>query len=253
MIPKIQFISLIEGIEETMPVIPASEQKYGWVKRAGALTKELNKSQIGTKHHSTLKCPAIFQFRNNGFIVRLPFDIKIKINSELDYEWHHQHQTPGWLSNTGVMKEFVTHHDIDLMYNFMSSWPQDTMKIILKLNLPWALRIPKGFDVLMIDAFYKDDNRFTVCPGIFESELGIGNLTVPVMWHSTKGEFLIKAGTPIAQLVPIKKETVSHQNLNLTTDKNFRRDGVITFLKMRESFEKNYNKTREFLKDKISS
>ena len=44
------------------------------------------------------------------------------------------------------------------MYNFMSSWPKDTMKIILKLNLPWALRIPKGYDVLMIDAFYKDDN-----------------------------------------------------------------------------------------------
>ena len=182
----------------------------------------------------------------------MPFDILIKIKSETEYEWEEvSGHFPKWHSLDGHQQELVTHHNLELMYNFMSSWPKDTMKIILKLNLPWALRIPKGYDVLMTDPFYKDDNRFTVCPGTFESELGIGQLNVPVMWHSTKGEFLIKAGTPIAQLAPIKRETVSHQNLNLTTDKNFKRDANITFLKIRESFERNYNRAREFLKDKI--
>ena len=244
MTPEIQFVSLVEGIEETMPIIPVSEQKYDWVKRAGVQTKERNQGQT-VKSRNTLRCPAIFQFRNMGFLMRAPFDILIKIKSETEYEW--EHGSPQYEE----LLKLVSHHDLELMYNFMNSWPKDTMKIILKLNLPWALRIPKGYDVLMIDPFYKDDNRFTVCPGTFESQLGIGQLNVPVMWHSTKGEFLIKAGTPIAQLVPIKRETVSHQNLNLTTDKNFRRDSAITFLKIRESFERNYNKAREFLKDKI--
>ena len=60
------------------------------------------------------------------------------------------------------------------------------------------------WDVLMTDPFYKDDDRFTVCTGMFESDMGIGLLTVPVKWHSTKGDYLIKAGTAIAQLIPIK-------------------------------------------------
>ena len=77
--PEIQFVSLIEGIEETMPIIPVSEQRYGWIKRAGVQAKELNKGQIGTKRHSTLKCHAIFRFRNMGFLMRAPFDIFIKM------------------------------------------------------------------------------------------------------------------------------------------------------------------------------
>jgi hypothetical protein len=243
MTPEIQFVSMMEGIEETMPIIPVSEQNYDWVKRAAVQAKERNQGQT-VKSMNTLRCPAIFQFRNMGFLVRTPLDILLKVKSETEYEWEH-----GYTEMTH--HELVTHHELELMYNFMSTWPKDTMKVILKFNLPWSLRIPKGYDVLMMDPFYKDDNRFTVCPGTFESELGIGQLSVPVMWHSTKGEFLIKAGTPIAQLVPIKRETISHQNLNLITDKNFKRDRALTFLKTRESFERNYNKVREFLKDKI--
>ena len=105
----------------------------------------------------------------------------------------------------------------------------------------------------MTDPFYKDDDRFTVCTGMFESDMGIGLLTVPVKWHATQGEYLIKAGTAIAQLIPIKKEEVSHQNLNLNTDKNFRRDSNITFLKKNENFlgNRNFGKFKEWVKDKI--
>ena len=35
---KIKFISVIEGVEETMPIIPASKQQYGWVKKAANLS-----------------------------------------------------------------------------------------------------------------------------------------------------------------------------------------------------------------------
>ena len=243
------------GIEETMPIIPVGEHKYNWIKKAAQYAKQKNKLHDTT----TMKCPAIFQFRNKGFILRAPYDILLTIESDLKYRWNTSYDTTIHLQGTQpevhqiAQKQAVTHHDTNALYDFMSSWPKDTMKIILKLNLPWTLRIPKGYDVLMTDPFYKDDDRFTVCTGMFESTMGIGLLTVPVKWHSTQGEYLIKAGTAIAQLIPIKKEKISHQNLNLDTDKNFRRDSNITFLKKNENFlgNRNFGKFKEWIKDKI--
>tara|TARA_Y100000389_G_C17326558_1_gene445896 strand:- start:96 stop:827 length:732 start_codon:yes stop_codon:yes gene_type:complete len=241
------------GIEETMPIIPVGEHKYNWIKKAAQHTKQHN----SLHETSVLKCPAIFQFKNKGFILRAPYDILLTIESDLKYRWNTSYDTTIHLQGTQpevhqiAQKQAVTHHDTNGLYDFMSSWPKDTMKIILKLNLPWTLRIPKGYDVLMTDPFYKDDDRFTVCTGMFESTMGIGLLTVPVKWHSTQGEYLIKAGTAIAQLIPIKKEKISHQNLNLDTDKNFRRDSNITFLKKNENFHRNFGKFKEWIKDKI--
>ena len=254
--PEIQFISLIPGIEETMPIIPVGEHKYNWIKKAAQHAKQHN----SLHETSVLKCPAIFQFKNKGFILRAPYDILLTIESDLDYSWTTSYDTTIFLQGAQTevnqiaqRQGIITHHETSALYDFMSSWPKDTMKRILKLNLPWTLRIPKGYDVLMTDPFYKDDDRFTVCTGMFESDMGIGLLTVPVKWHSTQGEYLIKAGTAIAQLIPIKQEKISHQNLNLDTDKNFRRDSNITFLKKNENFlgNRNFGKFKEWIKDKI--
>jgi hypothetical protein len=254
--PEIQFISLIEGIEETMPVIPVSEHRYKWVNKATQMAKE----RIKLHDTTTMKCPAIFQFRNKGFILRAPYDILLTIESDVEYKWETGYDTTRFLQGTlpdslqqSQSVGVVTHHGTNNLYDFMSSWPKDTMKVILKLNLPWALRIPKGYDVLMTDPFYKDDDRFTVCPGVFERDMGIGLLTVPVKWHSTKGEYLIKAGTAIAQLIPIKKEKVSHQNLNLNTDKNFRRDSNVTYLKKNQHFfgNRNFNKLKAWVRENL--
>ena len=55
------------------------------------------------------------------------------------------------------------------------------------------------------------------------------------------------------KLIPIKKEKISHQNLNLDTDKNFRRDANITFLKKNESFigDRSFGKFRKWIKNKL--
>jgi len=250
----IEFISLIDGVEETMPIIPASQQKYDWVQKAtkdfkdrGSLIKlsedvELN-SCLDVTH--TSKCPGIIRFKGKGFIVKNHSDIKLKIKDNL-YEW----TTPtSWAdTSNNFCEDAVSHHLKESLHDFMSGWPKDTLPIIIKINLPWHMRIPKNWEVMMIDPFYKDDFRFTVCPGIFEHDLGLAKLTVPVFWHSTNGEFLIKSGTPIAQLIPIKQEKINYTLKNKTTDKNFKKDFNLMFLKMKENFDTNYNKIRNFFK-----
>ena len=104
----------------------------------------------------------------------------------------------------GICEQSVAHHPPSNLYNFFKNWPKDTMKPNIKINLPWQVRIPKGYELLMIDPFYKDDFRFTVCPGIFDYNLGLATLNVPTWFHMTSGTTLIKAGTPIIKLAITK-------------------------------------------------
>jgi len=252
---KLEFISMIEGVEETMPIIPASQYKYNWVQKAAKDFKDngsLIKNKFVPSHNKndvqhTSKCPGIIKLKGKGFIVRNHSDIKLTLKDNT-YEWN----TPtDWhkMSNN-LCEDTITHHFQESLHDFMSDWPKDTLPIILKINLPWYMRIPKGWEVMMIDPFYKDDYRFTVCPGIFEHELGLARLNVPVFWHSTSGEFLIKSGTPIAQLIPIKTETLDYSLTNKTLDKKFNQDIEVLFLKLKENFNTNYNKVRNFFRDR---
>ena len=253
---NIKFISVIEGVEETMPIIPASKQQYGWVKKAanhlktvGSLTEmeEYANSNLDIRH--TSKCPGIINLKSKGFIVRNHSDINLKIlDKDGGYEWN----TPSnWIEmSDGICENTITHHFEGSLHQFMNDWPKDTLLIVLKINLPWYVKIPKGWELIMVDPFYKDDYRFTVCPGIFEPELGLAKLNIPVHWHSTSGEFMIKAGTPIAQLIPLRKENIDFELSNKNNDKDFNKEYRLMNLKFQESFKRNYNKVREFFKSR---
>jgi len=256
---EIEFISAIEGVEETMPIIPAHLHKYEWLKKAaksfgeeGSLVKKQSSifhSPLDVQH--TSRCPGIIQLKNKGFILRNHQDIHLQIHNDGDYTWHTP--TNQTAMSDGLLEDAVTHHFQTNLYDFFENWPKDTMKIMVKINLPWYVRIPNGYELLMIDPFYKDDFRFTVCPGIFDYNLGLARLNVPTWWHMTSGETLIKAGTPIAQLIPIKKEQpLKYKLFNKETDKNFKRDSNINFLKMKENFNSNYTKARKWFEEWLS-
>ena len=230
---KIQFISMIEGVEETMPIIPASQQKYDWVQKAAKDFKDngsLIKNKDVPSHNKndvqhTSKCPGIIKLKGKGFIVRNHSDIKLTLKDNT-YNWN----TPtNWTEmSDNLCEDTITHHFQESLHDFMSDWPKDTLETPLKIGLPWMIKIPKGWEVLMVDPFYKDDSRFTVCPGIFQSELGLAVLNVPILWHSKKGEWLIKSGTPIAQLIPGKDYL--NPNLKLIIDDMIENEDQLKFI-----------------------
>ena len=157
---KIKFISLIEGVEETMPVISAATHKYNWVKKCvddlkengSILNRQANQQHLHKTGH-TSKCPGIFAVKNKGFIVRTHSDIKLKIEGN-QYGWQTPHD---WRAFSGSSEETISHHFQDSLHKFMSDWPKDTLETPLKIGLPWMIKIPKGWEVLMVDPFYKDD------------------------------------------------------------------------------------------------
>ena len=76
--------------------------------------------------------------------------------------------------------------------------------------------------------------------------MGIGSIMVPMFWHTTKGEELIKAGTPIAQLILIPKDEIEHRNLNIVTDPKFKEEQRISNLILTNQITVNNNKWKKY-------
>ena len=257
--PKVDFIATIPGVDETMPIVRASSLRPNWMKKSaqdlkegGSITKQHRHGQEMYDNPAiqkfnpeeirhTSKCPALQLWHNTGWIIRLHQDVKIEVLDDGNFRWTTPSQSMG--------QPLISSHQEQSMYPFFENWPKDTLKRLIKFNLPWVARIPKGYKLLQLHPFWLDDFRFTTCSGILDPQLGHAAVgTIPMFWHSTSGETIVKAGTPLAQFILIPKDEPNYSNIDKDNDSNYVKEKNMTQLLLTQSFNRNYNKMKEFWK-----
>lgn len=198
---KLIFFSTVVGLAETFPIKPAREivPKWAYVARQDYL-KNKEKKEI-----HIFKCPGIFDTFSSGFILPAWHDLEIetdgikfrltipdnKLNELLEKDTV-QEQT--WNGNAA---KFIPK-------------PPWAVKSILKINTPWHIIAPKGVKLLMIPLPYPDEFNFQSCIGILDPGVS-SELNVQGYWTNlTPGKHLIKAGTPLAQIIPISEKTYDY-------------------------------------------
>ena len=79
---------------------------------------------------------------------------------------------------------------------------------VLKLNSPWVIKVPKGYSVYFKNPANHHANNINIFEGLVDHDKYPLNVNFPFMWTGgERGVFLIKKGTPLAQIIPIKRET----------------------------------------------
>ena len=260
--PKLEFICTMPGVEEVMPIIRASEYKHSWITKAvqdmktnGSISAPHRrdyeapkllpgqKSKDNEERH-TAKCPALQMVQNTGWIMRLHQDVKIQtIGDGEDIKFDVPFQSQG--------EPIVSKHLTHAFYPFFENWPKDTMQKIIKINLPWQARIPKGYKLLQTHPFMLDDNRFTTMSGVLDPHLGPAGVgTIPMYWHCVddEQEIILKAGTPLAQFILIPKEEPDFTQVEIRDDKKFEKEYMMNQLLLAGTFNRSYTKVREFWK-----
>ena len=261
--PKLEFICTSPGVEEVMPIIRASEYKHSWIKKAvedmktnGSIaaphrqpfetpTQMPGQTNTDNEERHTAKCPALQMVQNTGWIMRLHQDVKIQtIGNGEDIKF----DVPFQSQQEPIVSGHLTH----AFYPFFENWPKDTMKKIVKINLPWFARIPKGYKLLQTHPFLLDENRFTTMSGVIDPQLGPANVgTIPMFWHNIDDEkdIILKAGTPLAQFILIPKEEPDFTQVELNDDKKFQKEYMMNQLLLSGTFKRSYQKVREFWKN----
>ena len=185
--PKIHWWSVIDGVEDVAPILPAKEFVPDWWKR---VERYLEKGKIDDK--GTIKnCPSFPEYMTQGFVVPLWCDLYVNI----------EHDKWNWRS-PDKMFDFSAHADVQFR-DWIPKHVKDNSSMILKPTCPWRVKTPPGWSVWQLPMTYHYNPLFETLPGIIWSD--IHHEINQQMLMKTYGEFTIKRGTPLAMYVPYKR------------------------------------------------
>lgn len=196
---KIEFFSSVEGVAEAFPILPAQKSLPKWVNLARQDYLQNKQSQ------SVYRCPGIFDIMSTGFIVTAWHDIEVEPGVEMS----------GYAPSP-LMEELLEKPPIQIqMGNSIAKhipkrpWSH---RDILKINTPWHVKAKCKF--MMIPIPYSDEVIFESTTGIWDPSIS-SEINIQA-YINTNQPFIIKAGQPICQLIPIteKNYTMEIRDLN---------------------------------------
>ena len=73
---------------------------------------------------------------------------------------------------------------------------------------PWRIKVPAGYSVLLTQPFNRPDLPFTCFSGLVDCDRFETTINLPFLWTGPVGQHLLPAGTPIAQIIPIRRDAL---------------------------------------------
>ena len=204
-LPTIEFWSVVPGVEEETPIVPAIQCIPEWFKNLPAELPDystnfgIDQGVVETAKH----CPAFIEYFQQGYVLKMWTDFSIKINKDTSYEIFCDDER-FFFDNHGD-RQFKDHLPDPNKYS-----------MLLKAICPWRLRTPKGWSVMQLPMFYNFDKRFEVIPGAFWSD--IHHECSQQLAFFDYGKFTIKKGTPLCTLVPFKRNAIKHKVSKMTDE-----------------------------------
>jgi len=75
-----------------------------------------------------------------------------------------------------------------------------------KWHNPWGIKTPPGYSCLFVQPLHRE-SVFTIMPGIVDTDTYNNPVNFPFVLNDTKFQGIIPAGTPIAQVIPFKRDS----------------------------------------------
>jgi hypothetical protein len=140
----------------------------------------------------------VFDSITCGYIITLPADIYFNKNESGQIESH-------WSTNNLVC---IESHSRDQYSEFKV--PDGYNPSAFKFINPWTIKTPKGYSSLFVQPLNRDDLPFQIVSAVVDTDKHPISINFPFFLKSNF-EGMLEMGTPIAQIIPIKRENWSHK------------------------------------------
>jgi hypothetical protein len=186
---------------------PASNFIPEWYKNTKSYTTDEKKPfGDGTVPSTIKRCIPVFDAITSGYIITLPVDIYVSFKTDENGKKGQSFEWPT-LQPLGF-------HPIEQAPEHPQAKPPYAYP---KFNNPWAIKTPKGYSTLFVQPFHRE-SLFTILPGIVDTDMYTAPVNFPFVINDPNFEGYIKQGTPIAQVIPIKRDGWS---MKIGNEKNF--------------------------------
>jgi hypothetical protein len=141
------------------------------------------------KTNVTIKrCMPVFDAITSGYIITSPADVYVRIkDGQQFFEW-------------SALNLIAFHPVIQAPEH-----PARKPHAYPKWMNPWAIKTPKGYSTLFTQPMHRE-SVFTILPGIVDTDTYTASVNFPMVINDPNFEGLIPQGTPIAQVIPFKRE-----------------------------------------------
>ena len=192
---KIEFFSKVQGLTEAYPITTARETLPRWV--------SLARADYQQKKHDVhiARCPGIIDILTTGYIVSAWHDIEVQADAT-----RINMSMPSVTLNEILDKDTMQVQRGDSIGKFIPKRPWSNPHI-LKINTPW--QIVSDVKFMMMPLPYNENMMFECCQGILDPSLS-SDINLQGYWNA-QGTHIIKAGTPLAQLIPITDRKYTHE------------------------------------------
>lgn len=169
---------------------PASKFIPDWYKNTESYIGGSKKPNgLGHAEITIKRCMPVFDSMTAGYIITSPTDVYVTLrDGDQFFEW----------PSLGV----ISFHPIEQAPEHPSRKPYSYPKWIN----PWAIKTPKGYSVFITQPMHRE-SVFTILPGIVDTDTYKAPIHFPMVINDLYFEGLIPKGTPIAQVIPFKRES----------------------------------------------
>lgn len=198
--------------------------------------------QDDTELRNVKHCMPFLDSYLTGYIIPIPVDIFIEYNfnekrvdMKLSPEFHSNKYS--WLIKPDFHQEHQMPNDLKLHSR--------TIDIIFKFANPWVIETPPGYSCLFTSPF-NQNLPFKIVDGVVDTDDHNLPINFPFYWTGPVQEsFHLAAGTPMALLIPFKREKWKMKTEQMSSDEMEKRD-IKYFSKLYDRYKSLFWKKKSY-------
>jgi hypothetical protein len=174
--------------------IPAVRGLPDWFK---ALPQQASGQAAGDRLFTIKKCPPVIDAMTYGFLMPLACDVTIR-----DGEFSWDRDVPAAIAN--YPRSPIDFHDPAQVAGTPFF---DEDRFVIKFNSFWTIELPEGYSLLVMHPVNRLDLPFVTLTGLVDADRYRDNfINFPARWRDPGFNGVLPKGTPLAQVIPVKRE-----------------------------------------------
>jgi hypothetical protein len=145
------------------------------------------------------KCPPFIDAMTSGFLMPLVADLKVQ-NGEFSWD----RDVPRGALNCYPRSPIDFHDNLQVAGTPL----YDDDRFIIKFNNFWTIELPPGYSLLVTHPINRHDLPFETLTGLVDADRYVDNFVhFPARWRDPDFNGVLPAGTPVAQCLPLRRES----------------------------------------------
>lgn len=198
---------------------PASSFIPDWYKKMPSYLQDNKKLPLedGQTPASLKRCMPVFDSLVSGYIITSYTDVHISQREVVKHEPGKEDVVEGYVP----WYQWPSFNSIEFHPKTQAPDYVDQKHMPTHANYPkwinsWAVKTPKGYSCLFLPPMHRE-SVFSILPGVVDTDSYYAPVNFPFYLKDWNFEGTIPAGTPIAQVIPFKRDD---WQMNITDDEN---------------------------------